>query len=140
MTTKKKTQGVLSRDEVDIRKLIELWAKAVRDGDRTGIRTDHVPDILMFDVPPPLFSQGLDSYMATWERFLSWSEKPVAFDFNDVRITAGEDVAFATAIGRCAGVDANSKREELEFRLTVCFRKIEERWRVVHEHHSLPAS
>jgi uncharacterized protein (TIGR02246 family) len=138
--TRKKAQGVLSKDEVDIRKLIERWAKAVRDGDRTGICEDHVPDILMFDVPPPLVSQGLDSYMATWERFLSWSEKPVTFDFHDVRITAGKDVAFATALGRCTGGDANSKREELEFRLTICFRKIGDRWHVLHEHHSLPAS
>jgi ketosteroid isomerase-like protein len=77
--TKKTAQGALTKDEVDIQKLIERWAKAVRDGDRAGIRKDHIPDILMFDVPPPLLSQGLDSYMATWERFLSWSEKPVAF-------------------------------------------------------------
>jgi ketosteroid isomerase-like protein len=97
--SKNKAQGVLSKDEVDIRKLIERWAKAVRDGDRTGICTDHVPDILMFDVPPPLFSQGLDSYMATWERFLSWSEQPVKFDLHDMRIIAGKDVAFATALG-----------------------------------------
>jgi len=138
--TKKKAQGVLSKDEVDIRKLIARWATAVRDRDRTGIRTEHVSDILLLDVPPPLFSQRLDYYMATWERFLSWSDKPVAFDFHDVRITAGKDVAFATALGRCAGVDANSKREELEFRLTICFRKIGGRWRVMHEHHSLPAS
>jgi len=138
--TKNKAEGVLSKDETDIQKLIELWAKAVRDGDRTGIRKDHVSDILMFDVPPPLLSHGLDSYMATWERFLSWSEKPVAFNLHDVSITAGKDVAFATALGRCTGVDANSKREELEFRLTICFRKIGGRWRVMHEHHSLPAS
>src|SRR5712664_3431368 len=55
--------------------------------------------------------------------FLSWSEKPVAFDFHDVKITAGKDVAFATGIGQCAGVSSNGKREELEFRLTMCFRK-----------------
>jgi uncharacterized protein (TIGR02246 family) len=137
--TKKKAQ-VFSKDEVDICKLIERWAKAVRDGDRTGISTDHVPDILMFDVPPPLFSQGLDSYMASWERFISWSENPVVFDLQDIRVTAGKDVAFATALGRCAGVDANSKREELEFRVTICFRKIGGRWRFMHEHHSLPAA
>ena len=112
--SKNKAQGVLSKDEVDIRKLIERWANAVRDGDRTGICTDHVPDILMFDVPPPLFSQGLDSYMATWERFLSWSEQAVKFDLHDMRIIAGKDVAFATALGQCTGVDPNSKREELE--------------------------
>jgi hypothetical protein len=52
------------------------------------------------------------------EMFLSWSEKPVTFDLHDVEITAGKDVAFAMATGRCAGVDPNGKREELQFRLT----------------------
>jgi uncharacterized protein (TIGR02246 family) len=132
-------QGPSPRDEMDIRTLIERWAGAVREGNMAGIRADHHPEMLMFDVPPPFLSRGLDDYTATWERFLSWSEKPVVFDFRDVEITAGKDVAFATAIGRCAGVDPNGKREELEFRLTMCLRKIDGRWRVVHEHHSLPA-
>jgi uncharacterized protein (TIGR02246 family) len=128
-----------SKNEIDIQALIERWAKAVRQENRSAIRADHDSEMLMFDVPPPFSSRGLDAYMATWETFLSWSEKPVAYDFHDVEITAGKDVAFATAIGRCAGVDPNGKREELEFRLTMCFRKIDGRWRVVHEHHSLPA-
>ena len=59
----------------------------------------------MFDVPPPFLSRGLDAYMVTWETFLAWPEKPVAFDFHDVEITTGKDVAFATATGRWAGVD-----------------------------------
>ena len=128
-----------SNDEIDIRAHIERWAKAVREQNKAGIRADHDSEVLMYDVPPPFLSQGLDAYMSTWETFLSWSEKPVAFDFHDVKITAGKDVAFATAIGRCAGIDPNGKREEFEFRLTVCFRKIDSRWRVMHEHHSLPA-
>jgi len=89
----------------------------------------------------PLLSQGLDSYMATWEKFFSsWSEKPVAFDFHDVKVTAGQDVAFATALGGCAGVSSNGKREQLEFRLTMGLRKIDGKRRVMHEHHSLPAT
>jgi ketosteroid isomerase-like protein len=59
--------------------------------------------MLMFDVPPPFLSRALDAYMATWEKFWSWSEKPVAFDFQDVMITAGNDVAFATATGSVRG-------------------------------------
>lgn len=128
-----------SRDEIDIQALIERWAKGVRDQNRAAIRADHDPEILMFDVPPPFVSRGLDAYMATWETFFSWSEKPVAFDFHDVKITAGNDVAFATAIGRCAGAGPNGTREGLEFRLTMGLRKINGRWRVMHEHHSLPA-
>jgi ketosteroid isomerase-like protein len=79
-------QGLLSQDERDIHVLIERWAKAVRDEDMAGIRADHEPEMLMFDVPPPLSSRGLDAYMATWEAFFSWSGKPIAFDFHDVKI------------------------------------------------------
>jgi uncharacterized protein (TIGR02246 family) len=128
-----------SQDEADIRSLIARWARAVREEDRAAIGRDHDPDILMFDVPPPLASRGLDAYMATSETFFSRAEKPVAFDFYDIAVTCGADVAFATAIGKCVDVDPNGKREPLEFRLTMGLRKIGERWRVTHEHHSLPA-
>jgi uncharacterized protein (TIGR02246 family) len=128
-----------SKDEHEIQTLIERWAKAVREEDRSAIRADHDSEMLMFDVPPPFLSRGLDAYMATWEEFLSCNQKPVAFDFYDVEITAGIDVAFATAVGRCTSVGANGQREALEFRLTMGLRKIDGRWRIMHEHHSLPA-
>lgn len=83
----------------------------VREENRAGIRADHDSEILMFDVPPPFLSQGLDAYMKTWEMFLSSAEKPVAFDFHDVKITAGKDVAFATATGQCVDIDPKGKRE-----------------------------
>jgi ketosteroid isomerase-like protein len=114
MTTKNLHES-LSQDERDIQALIERWARAVREENRAGIRADHDSDMLMFDVPAPFLSWGLDAYMATWEPFLLWSEKPVAFDFHDVKITAGKDVAFATAIGQCAGVDPSGKRKNSSF-------------------------
>jgi uncharacterized protein (TIGR02246 family) len=130
----------LSKDQMEILALIERWAKAVRGEDRAAIREDHDPGILMFDVPPPFQSRGLDAYMATWETFFSCVKKPVVFDFRDVEITAGDDVAFATAVGNCVNIDAQGRREPLQFRLTMGLRKIGGRWRVMHEHHSLPAA
>jgi ketosteroid isomerase-like protein len=127
-------------DEAQIRALIERWAKAVREENRAAIRMDHDPGILMFDVPPPFLSRGLDAYMATWETFFSSVEKPITFHFHDVHITCGQEVAFATATGSCVSTDANGKREPLEFRLTMGLRKIAGEWRVMHEHHSLPAT
>lgn len=132
-------QEPTSQDEMDIRALIDRWAKAVREENRAGIRADHDSEILMFDVPPPFLSQGLDAYMKTWEMFFLSAERPVAFDFHDVKITAGKDVAFVTATGQCVDIDPKGKREELKFRLTMGLRKIDGRWRVMHEHHSLPA-
>jgi ketosteroid isomerase-like protein len=83
-------------------------------------------------------ASGARVYMATWDEFLGMQAKPVQFDFPDIAVTAGADVAFATAIGTCcdlsSGVPVN-----LEFRLTMGFRKIDGKWRIVHEHHSIPA-
>ncbi|HZE20090.1 MAG TPA: nuclear transport factor 2 family protein, partial [Candidatus Angelobacter sp.] len=139
MTTNKSRQPTTT-DEAQIRALIERWSKAVRDENRAGIRADHDPEILMFDVPPPFLSRGLDAYRATWETFFSSIEKPVTFEFHDVEITCGRDVAFATATGKCINIDANGRLEPLEFRLTIGLRKIGGKWRVMHEHHSLPVT
>jgi ketosteroid isomerase-like protein len=107
--------------------------------DYIRVVADKLAAVLGLVPGPLLLSRGLDAYIATWEKFLSWSEKPVAFDFHDVKVTAGKDVAFATAIGRCAGVNAVGKREDVEFRLTMGLQKIGGRWRIMHEHHSVPA-
>ena len=123
-----------------IRALIGRWAQAVREEDLAAIRADHDSDILMFDVPPPFLSRGLDAYMATWRLFFSSVEKPVSFSFEDIDVTAGSDVAFATAKGNCVNIDRAGRREPLEFRLTMGLRKIDGKWRIMHEHHSLPAA
>jgi uncharacterized protein (TIGR02246 family) len=129
----------MTADEAEIRDLIERWSKAVRDQNRAEVRKDHDADILMFDVPPPFQSRGIDAYMATWELFFASVEKPVKFEFTEVQVTAGSDVAFATAVGHCVDIDKAGRRAPLDFRLTMGLRKIEGRWRVTHEHHSLPA-
>jgi uncharacterized protein (TIGR02246 family) len=133
-------QRQAANDEVELRGIIARWSKAVRDEDRAGIRAVHDQDILMFDVPPPFLSRGIDAYMATWDLFFGCVPKPVAFDFEDVEITAGQDVAFATAVGRCRSTDRNGEKETLQFRLTMGFRKHNGRWSITHEHHSLPAT
>jgi uncharacterized protein (TIGR02246 family) len=129
----------MTSDETAIRTLLDRWTAAVRAADRPAIRRDHDPDILMFDVPPPFLSRGLDAYMATWETFFAAAEKPVAFALHDIEITCAQDVGFATAVGRCVTTDKDGKREPLEFRLTMGLRKIDGSWRITHEHHSLPA-
>jgi ketosteroid isomerase-like protein len=88
------SMGGLNEDEKALRELISQWAKAVRDENLPGIRANHDPDILMFDVPPPFLSRGLEAYMATWQIFYPSQSRPIAFDFEEVEITVGSDVAF----------------------------------------------
>lgn len=129
-----------STDEVAIRALLERWAKAVRARDYPAILAGHAAELRMFDVPPPFESQGLEAYRRTWDLFFSTSEDPVVFDFDEMEITAGPDVAFAVARMHCEPTEAG-KRARLDFRLTVGLHKeAGGGWVVTHEHHSVPAT
>jgi len=128
-----------STDEVEIRALLERWAKAVRARDYPAILSGHAAELRMFDVPPPFESKGLEEYRRTWDLFFSASEDPVVFDFDDMEITAGRDVAFVSARMHCEPTEAG-KRARLDFRLTVGLRKDAGGWVVTHEHHSVPAT
>ena len=143
MTVQTKNQNanrVRESDEAEIHKLIENWARAVRARDLRAILANHSADMLMFDVPPPLVSRGIEAYRKTWDTFFSWSQGSGVFDIREMNITAGDDVAFVAALMRCASTEANGEKTELEFRLTVGLRKINGKWTVLHEHHSIPAS
>jgi ketosteroid isomerase-like protein len=128
-----------SEDEEAIRNVIDSWTAAVRRRDLEGILRNHSSEIVMFDVPPPFQSRGIEAYKKSWDLFFSWSSDPIPFDITEMSITAGRDVGFVVAAMRCAEPGPNGKQKSLDFRLTVGLRKIEGRWTITHEHHSDPA-
>jgi uncharacterized protein (TIGR02246 family) len=129
-----------AQDEAAIREVIESWAAAVRGRDFDGIVHNHSADIVMFDVPPPFQTRGIEAYRKTWEMFFSWSSAPIPFDFAEMSITAGGDVAFVVATLHCAEPGPDGRAKPLQFRLTVGLRKIDGRWTITHEHHSVPSA
>ncbi|MDX8498242.1 nuclear transport factor 2 family protein [Mesorhizobium sp. VK4C] len=130
--------GPQTGDAGQIRALIEQWAEAVRRKDMDGILRHHAPDFIMFDVPPPLQSKGIEAYRDTWPLFFGASPNPPVFDIVDLKITAGAEVAFAVALMRCVLV-TQTESCDLDFRLTIGFEKIAGQWTFMHEHHSVPA-
>jgi uncharacterized protein (TIGR02246 family) len=129
-------------DETEIRTLLETWAEGVRRHDLSVILAHHEPDMVMFDLPPPLQCKGIDQYEKTWELFFRYHKPGTAFEIRELAITAGQHVAFATAIMYCGpGSSSNpAEKEGFPFRLTVGLRKVNGQWRIAHEHHSLPAT
>lgn len=128
-------------EEIRIKALLEAWAAAVRRHDVAAILAHHGPDMLMFDLPPPLQCKGIAAYERTWDLFFRYHKRGTAFDIEQLTVTAGQEVAFAAAIMRC-GPDSSSNPTDKDgflFRLTVGLSKIDGDWRITHEHHSVPA-
>jgi ketosteroid isomerase-like protein len=124
------------RDEAEIRGIIEGWRRALHAKDAAALTAHHAPDILSYDLAPPLATrgpdiQGLKAWLAGWEG-------PVDHEIRDLSIAAGDGVAFSTSMNRMRATSTSGKRVDLWTRSTVGFRKIDGRWLVVHEHVSVP--
>ena len=128
----------MTKDETDIRALIEGWAKAVHAADMDGVLAHHTEDIVMFDVPPPNEVRGKAAYRDTWPPFFKWQTQGAAFEIVSLEVIAGSDVAFAHALLRCGTAEELEKDPDNRLRLTVGLRKVNGRWAVAHEHHSFP--
>ncbi|KAA6465241.1 SgcJ/EcaC family oxidoreductase [Acidobacteria bacterium AB60] len=129
-----------SREHQAIREVVESWAAAVRRKDFEAILKNHSSDIVMFDVPPPIQSKGIEAYKTTWDLFFSCSGDSVIFDINTMTIFADKEIAFVIALMHCTEPGPGGERKGLDFRLTIGLQKIDDQWTIVHEHHSVPAS
>jgi uncharacterized protein (TIGR02246 family) len=124
--------------ESRIRAQIERWAEAVHAGDLDTVLADRADDIVMFDVPPPDDGvRGIDAYRESWPPFFEW-QKGAVFEIVELDVTAGDDVAFAHALLRCATPADVERDPDRRLRLTLGLRRDGGRWLVTHEHHSFP--
>ncbi|MBN9380365.1 MAG: nuclear transport factor 2 family protein [Chitinophagaceae bacterium] len=127
-------------NEAQIRSLVENWARAVREEDLPAIMAWHHEDIVMYDVPLPFQSIGIEAYRKTWDLFYSKQQVKDSFQIVNLTITAGEDVAFCYTPMKCGYYEADGRCVYLDFRLTIGLKKIAGQWWVMHEHHSEPAA
>jgi|SRR5262245_24860080 uncharacterized protein (TIGR02246 family) len=126
-------------DEAAIRRLIEDWASAIRAQDLGGVLASHTDDVLMFDVPPPAAVRGIAAYRETWPSFFeALTEGDAAFDIAELNVTAGDTVAFATALLRCGSAEELASDGSPRLRLTLGLKKVDGAWCIAHEHHSFP--
>lgn len=124
----------MTNNEEIIRQIILDWAASISSNDREGILEDHSPNILMYDFPSVV--QGLKAYDETWDFFFKEKIKEIHFDVRELEVTASDLVAFATCLIRCEGTSAGV----LELRLTTGLKKIDNKWIITHEHHSVPTT
>jgi len=132
------TKSRISEDENDIRALLDERVKAVRVKDINGAVAGSAPDILSFDVVNPLQYAGSNALKKRVENWFSSFEGPIGYEIFDLTITAGNDVAFSHSFNRVIGTTTDGKKIEMYWRATVCYRKIDGKWMVMHEHNSVP--
>ena len=127
-----------SEAEADIRQLVDRWAKGIRAKDVDGVVANYAPDIVTFDIVPPLRSFAIDAQRKALESWFPTWRGPIGYDMRDLTITAGDDVAFSQSLNRISGTKTEGEEVDVWVRVTAGYRKIDGRWMVTHEHVSVP--
>lgn len=125
-------------NESQVRKLIDDWASAFRARDVDRIMACYAPDIVAFDVVPPLQYRGTAAYRNDWEEMMSLCDGPNGIEMRDLTVAAADDVAFSHCLSHFTGKQTDGNAIDMWMRVTVCFRKIDGKWLAVHEHVSAP--
>jgi ketosteroid isomerase-like protein len=67
---------------------------------------------------------GAEALRARAAEWLGWYDGPVGYDIRDLRVTAGDDTAFASYLYRVTGTMTNGSAVDM--------------WAIAHEHTSVP--
>lgn len=125
-------------NQAQIRGLIDDWVKAVRAKDIKSVLSHYAPDIVSFEIVPPLQHTGIDNYRKIWDEWFSVTQGPIGYEISELSITASDDVAFSHSLNRITETKTNGEKSDTWLRATDCYRKVDGRWVVTHEHFSVP--
>jgi uncharacterized protein (TIGR02246 family) len=132
------TAPSIAANEAQIRHIVESWSAAVRARDVDRVMSHYAGDVVFFDLAPPLQLVGTAGYRRSLEEWFRSFSGPIGHEVHDLRVTAGEDVAFTTSVNRVTGARTNGERTDVWVRATVGYRKRDGAWKVSHEHVSVP--
>lgn len=110
----------------------------MRAKDIERLMSVYSPDILYFDLVPPLQYAGsavLRDRFSHW--FDGWSTA-IGMEIRELNILAGAEVAAASMMIRASGTLKDGREVGYWVRTTNCFQRMNERWSITHEHVSLP--
>jgi ketosteroid isomerase-like protein len=129
------TETTTLHEEAKIRAAIDSRAIAIRNKNVQGVLPNFTEDSVGFFFEPPLQQSPLKEDLAGW--FATWSSQ-IGYEISDLKITAGDDVAFCNSLSRLTGTRTDGTNTDLWFRETLCFQKIDGQWRIAHIHESVP--
>jgi len=125
-------------DEVAIRERVDKLVAAIRATDLEGVKPIYAPDIVSFDIVPPLRHLGAEAQWKNWADVFRAYRRPLGYEVRDLTLTVGDDMAFGHSLNRITGTLQNGNKTDFWLRWTSCWRKINGNWLIVHHQASVP--
>jgi ketosteroid isomerase-like protein len=127
----------VSQDEIEILALGGAIHKAHLEKNPEGIAAPYAPHAIIYDLEPPLSHDGIS--VERKRKWLDTWETPVELITQDFKVVVSGDHAYGHGYLRLSGKKKGAGPSvSFWMRLTMCFERMDGKWRIVHEHHSVP--
>ncbi|HKO13988.1 MAG TPA: nuclear transport factor 2 family protein [Acidobacteriaceae bacterium] len=129
-----------SGDEAAIRQWLASFIKAFEARDVNATMAFYSPEVVAYDLVPPLQYVGRDAYRKDFETFFSGFKGPLHMETRDLHILTSGNLAVIETLYRVSGTQAsNGQPTNMWIRNTSVLRRTNGRWLDVHDHVSVPA-
>lgn len=130
----------MTSSDSQVRALLESRVDACRTKDIDRLMSLYAPDIVYYDVVPPLQFTGLADVRGNFARWFGEYEGPIGLETHDLAISRSADLAFANMLHVDSGTRSNGIDGAVWIRATVCCRRSRGTWLITHEHISMPGT
>jgi uncharacterized protein (TIGR02246 family) len=124
--------------ERELRDLVDERVRAVRERDSTTLAARPAEDVITFGVLPPLNSRGSQATVEHLQAWFDGYDGPIDYSTHDVQASAQGDLGFCSYLYHVGGTLKTGDQVNMWVRATLCCRRIDGRWRIVHDHESVP--
>jgi len=124
--------------EMMIRERVQNWAKAISERDIERVMSLYSPELVSFDLDPPLRYAGISNKRRAWEKFFTVHAGAVSYEVNELSIVVEADTALVHSLNHVTGELESGATNRLWVRWTACFRRTHGQWLVTHDHASVP--
>ena len=128
------------RDDTSVRDRVASLAQAIRDKDIDQLMTHYAPDVVAYDIMPPLAVLSAADYRKKFEQWFASMRGPIDYEMDDLRISMSESHAFCHCVSHVRGTQTDGEKADYWVRVTTCFQKANGQWLVGHEHVSMPVT
>jgi ketosteroid isomerase-like protein len=130
----------MASNEAEIRTLLDNRVEACEAKDIERLMSLYSPNIVYYDVVPPLQFVGSGEVRRNFMRWFDEYDGPISLETHHLKITTGEDLALAHMLHLDSGTRKNGPDGAAWVRSTVCCRRSDSKWLITHEHISMPGT
>lgn len=122
----------------EVRALLDSRSEAIRAKAIDRLMSVYAPDIVYFDIVPPLRYSGSAALRGRFSNWFGRWQSSIVQELRDVNISASGNVAAAHMLIRAGGTLRDGREVGYWVRTSNSFQRSNGSWLITHEHISLP--